>query len=144
MFLRGCFLAETPIVPLDFEQIASDIHFRHQIVEQCIHETLLLFADALLDKKDVEFFFKDIGLLTVQRKVVAMYFNTEFLLELNDKDKMLKALLTVSGSRLRGCLQLWQCCQSSLKLLSPCLPCHWVRQTRGAIQTLCSSFGLFV
>ncbi|NXW12128.1 CCD81 protein, partial [Fregetta grallaria] len=49
---------ETPVVQLDFEQIATDIHFRPAIVEQCIHETLLFFAGALRDKKEVEFFFK--------------------------------------------------------------------------------------
>ncbi|XP_066844154.1 uncharacterized protein [Anser cygnoides] len=87
---------ETPFAPLDFEQIASDIHFRPQIVEQCIHETLLLFAGALLDKKDVEFFFKGIGILTVRRKVVTMNFYTEFLLEVDDTDNMYEALLTDS------------------------------------------------
>ncbi|XP_066844540.1 apical junction molecule-like isoform X1 [Anser cygnoides] len=87
---------ETPFAPLDFEQIASDIHFRPEIVEQCIHETLLLFAGALLDKKDVEFFFKGIGILTVRRKVVTMNFYTEFLLEVDDTDNMYEALLTDS------------------------------------------------
>ncbi|KFQ67389.1 Coiled-coil domain-containing protein 81, partial [Phaethon lepturus] len=49
---------ETPSVPLDFEQIAADIHFRREIVQECIHETLLFFAGALRDKKEVEFSFK--------------------------------------------------------------------------------------
>lgn len=137
--LPGCFLVETLVAPLDFERIASDIHFRPQIVEQCIHETLLLFAGALLEEKDVESFFKGIGILTVRRKAVTMNFYTEFLLEVDDTNNMYEALLTVSGSCLRGFLQLWQCCQSSLKLLSPCLPHHWVRQARGAIQTLGST-----
>ncbi|NWI35132.1 CCD81 protein, partial [Sula dactylatra] len=49
---------EAPSVALDFEQIAADIHFRREIVEQCIHETLLFFAGALRDNKEVEFSFK--------------------------------------------------------------------------------------
>ncbi|NWH55733.1 CCD81 protein, partial [Fregata magnificens] len=49
---------ETPSVPLDFEQIAAAIHFRREIVERCIHETLLFFAGALRDSKEVEFSFK--------------------------------------------------------------------------------------
>ncbi|NXF71834.1 CCD81 protein, partial [Sclerurus mexicanus] len=49
---------ETPIVHLDFEEIAADTHFRREIVEQCIHETLLCFAGALRDNKEVEFSFK--------------------------------------------------------------------------------------
>ncbi|NWW54779.1 CCD81 protein, partial [Pedionomus torquatus] len=49
---------ETPSVQLDFEQIAEYIHFRGEIVEQCIHETLLFFAGALRDGKEVEFTFR--------------------------------------------------------------------------------------
>ncbi|NXF40005.1 CCD81 protein, partial [Nyctibius bracteatus] len=49
---------ETPCVQLDFEQIAAAIHFRREIVERCIHETLLFFAGAIQDKKEVEFSFK--------------------------------------------------------------------------------------
>ncbi|KFV01636.1 Coiled-coil domain-containing protein 81, partial [Tauraco erythrolophus] len=48
---------ETPCVQLDFEQIATDIRFRPEIVEQCVHETLLFFAGALQEKKEVEFTF---------------------------------------------------------------------------------------
>ncbi|NXC23381.1 CCD81 protein, partial [Corythaeola cristata] len=48
---------ETPCVQLDFKQIAADICFRPEIVEQCIHETLLFFAGALQEKKEVEFSF---------------------------------------------------------------------------------------
>ncbi|XP_040397392.1 uncharacterized protein LOC121061964 isoform X1 [Cygnus olor] len=87
---------ETLVAPLDFGRIASDIRFRPQIVEQCIHETLLLFAGALLEEKDVEFFFKGIGILTVRRKVVTMNFYTEFLLEVDGTNNMYEALLTDS------------------------------------------------
>ncbi|NXI36318.1 CCD81 protein, partial [Galbula dea] len=48
---------KTPCVQLDFEQIATDIHFHQEIVERCIHETLLFFAGALQEKKEVEFSF---------------------------------------------------------------------------------------
>ncbi|NXV71529.1 CCD81 protein, partial [Atlantisia rogersi] len=49
---------ETPVIQLDYVQIATDIHFRLEMVERCIHETLLFFAEALLYKKEVEFTFK--------------------------------------------------------------------------------------
>ncbi|NXP02370.1 CCD81 protein, partial [Thinocorus orbignyianus] len=49
---------ETPTVQLDFEEIAERIHFRGEIVEQCIHETLLFFAGTLQDGKEVEFSFR--------------------------------------------------------------------------------------
>ncbi|KFZ60608.1 Coiled-coil domain-containing protein 81, partial [Antrostomus carolinensis] len=49
---------ETPFVELDFEQIAADIRFRREIVERCVHETLLFFAGALRDNKEVEFTFR--------------------------------------------------------------------------------------
>ncbi|XP_071587786.1 coiled-coil domain-containing protein 81-like [Heliangelus exortis] len=61
---------KTLSAPLDFQQIAADIHFHWEIVEQCVHETLLFFAGALLDNKEVEFFFQGIGILAVQRKAV--------------------------------------------------------------------------
>ncbi|NXM77978.1 CCD81 protein, partial [Serilophus lunatus] len=49
---------EIPVVQLDFEDIAAETHFRQEIVEQCIQETLLCFAGALRDNKEVEFSFK--------------------------------------------------------------------------------------
>ncbi|KFP44932.1 Coiled-coil domain-containing protein 81, partial [Chlamydotis macqueenii] len=49
---------DTLRVPLDFAQIGADIRFRQEIVERCIHETLLFFAGALQDEKEVEFSFK--------------------------------------------------------------------------------------
>ncbi|NXK00361.1 CCD81 protein, partial [Corythaixoides concolor] len=48
---------ETPCVQLDFEQIAAAIRFRPEIVQRCVHETLLFFAGALQEKKEVEFSF---------------------------------------------------------------------------------------
>ncbi|NXY16108.1 CCD81 protein, partial [Atrichornis clamosus] len=49
---------ETRIVQLDFEEIAAETHFRQEIVEQCVEETLLCFAGALRDNKEVEFSFR--------------------------------------------------------------------------------------
>ncbi|NWI06376.1 CCD81 protein, partial [Tichodroma muraria] len=49
---------EMPVVQTDFEAIAANIHFRHEIVEQCVQETLLCFAGALRDNKEVEFSFR--------------------------------------------------------------------------------------
>ncbi|KAK4816099.1 hypothetical protein QYF61_011323 [Mycteria americana] len=90
---------ETPSVQLDFEQIAADIHFRREIVEACIHETLLFFAGALRDKKEVEFSFKGIGILAVRRKAVSMTFLDDFLLDLDATGNMLAALLEDSRMR---------------------------------------------
>ena len=100
--LCACFLDETLSVPLDFEQIAADIHFRREIVEQCIHETLLFFAGALRDNKEVEFSFKGIGILAVRRKAVSMTFFDDCLLELDATGNMLAALLEVSSSFCQG------------------------------------------
>ncbi|KAM6035438.1 uncharacterized protein LJ206_000838 isoform 1-T1 [Theristicus caerulescens] len=83
---------ETLSVALDFEQIAADIHFRRDIVEQCIHETLLFFAGALRDNKEVEFSFKGIGILAVRRKAVSMTFFDDCLLQLDATGNMLAAL----------------------------------------------------
>ncbi|NWV37136.1 CCD81 protein, partial [Grantiella picta] len=49
---------EMPVVQPDFEEIAAEIHFRQEIVEQCVQETLLCFAGALRENKEVEFSFR--------------------------------------------------------------------------------------
>ncbi|XP_063996516.1 coiled-coil domain-containing protein 81-like [Pogoniulus pusillus] len=82
-----------PVVELDYEQIGKEIHFRRQIVEQCIHETLLFFAGALQDQKEVEFSFAGIGLLAVRKNELSMTFFEECLLELDATGNMLAALL---------------------------------------------------
>ncbi|XP_023782355.1 uncharacterized protein LOC111929076 [Cyanistes caeruleus] len=84
---------ETAVVHLDLEEIAANIHFRHEIVEQCVQETLLCFAGALRDNKEVEFSFRSIGILAVRAKVVSMAFFDSCLLELDTTGNMLKALL---------------------------------------------------
>ncbi|NXR14893.1 CCD81 protein, partial [Semnornis frantzii] len=54
---KGGIPGKTPVVELDCKQIGAEIHFRPEIVEQCIHETLLFFAGALQGQKEVEFSF---------------------------------------------------------------------------------------
>ncbi|NXX26707.1 CCD81 protein, partial [Nicator chloris] len=49
---------ETPVVHPDFGAISASTHFRHEIVEQCVQETLLCFAGALRENKEVEFSFR--------------------------------------------------------------------------------------
>lgn len=100
--LCACFLEETPFVQLDFEQIGADIHFRREIVEQCIHETLLFFAAAIRDQREVEFSFRSVGILAVRRSVVSMTFFDDCLLELDATGNMQAALLGVSLSFLQG------------------------------------------
>ncbi|XP_027766421.1 coiled-coil domain-containing protein 81-like [Empidonax traillii] len=87
---------ETPVVQLDFGEIAADTHFRREIVELCVHETLLCFAGALADEKEVEFSFKGIGILAVRGKVVNMTFFDHWLLEPDVTGNMLKALLELA------------------------------------------------
>ncbi|XP_051625418.1 coiled-coil domain-containing protein 81-like isoform X8 [Manacus candei] len=88
---------ETPVVQLDFGEIAADTHFRREIVELCVHETLLCFAGALADEKEVEFSFKGIGILAVRGKVVSMTFFDHCVLEPDVTGNMLKALLRDSN-----------------------------------------------
>ncbi|KAL2304716.1 hypothetical protein Nmel_006668 [Mimus melanotis] len=84
---------EIPVAQADFEEIAANTHFRQEIVEQCVQETLLCFAGALRDNKEVEFSFRGIGILAVRNKVVSMTFLDGCLLELDTTGNMLKALL---------------------------------------------------
>lgn len=95
-------LDDTPTVQPDIEEVAASTHFRHEIVEQCVQETLIWFAGALRDNKEVEFSFRGIGILAVRNKVVSMTFLDSCLLELDTTGNMLKALLEVSLSFLWG------------------------------------------
>lgn len=96
LLLCACLPEETPVVHPDFEAIAANTHFRLEIVEQCVQETLLCFAGALRDNKEVEFSFRAIGILAVRTKVVSMTFFDVCLLELDSTGNMLRALLEVS------------------------------------------------
>ncbi|KAL9851911.1 coiled-coil domain-containing protein 81 [Geothlypis trichas] len=84
---------EIPVVQPDFEDIAAHIHFRHEIVEQCVQETLLYFAGALRENKEVEFTFRSIGILAVRKKVISMTFFDSCLLEMDTTGNVLTALL---------------------------------------------------
>lgn len=96
LLLRVSFLDDIPVVQPNFEDIAAHTHFRHEIVEHCVHETLLYFAGALQQNKEVEFTFRSIGILAVRKKVVSMTFFDSCLLEMDTTGNMLKALLEVS------------------------------------------------
>lgn len=100
LLLCACLAEETPIVNPDFEAITANTHFRHEIVDHCVQETLLCFAGALRDNKEVEFSFRGIGILAVRAKVVTMNFFDACLLELDTTGNMLQALLEVSLSLL--------------------------------------------
>nr|XP_032604203.2 uncharacterized protein LOC115495139 isoform X1 [Taeniopygia guttata] len=84
---------EMPVVQPDFEEIAAKTHFRQEVVEHCVQQTLLYFAEALRDNKEVEFTFRSIGILAVRAKVVSMIFFDSFLLEMDTTGNMLEALL---------------------------------------------------
>ncbi|XP_031467618.1 coiled-coil domain-containing protein 81-like isoform X2 [Phasianus colchicus] len=79
--------------PLDFQEIAESIYFRVPIVQQCIHETLLFFAEALRGKKEVDFFFNRLGILSLRGQEVIMNFFDDCVLQVDATGNMLPALL---------------------------------------------------
>ncbi|NXJ16773.1 CCD81 protein, partial [Odontophorus gujanensis] len=79
--------------PLDFQEIAKIIYFRAPIVEQCIHETLLFFADALRRQKELDFFFEGLGILSLRGNKVTVNFCDDCALQLDATGNMLPALL---------------------------------------------------
>ncbi|POI23367.1 hypothetical protein CIB84_012885 [Bambusicola thoracicus] len=79
--------------PLNFREIAETIAFRVPIVEQCIHETLLFFAEAVRGKKEVDFFFERLGVLSLRGQEVIMNFSDDCVLQLDATGNMLPALL---------------------------------------------------
>ncbi|XP_052557306.1 uncharacterized protein LOC128089688 [Tympanuchus pallidicinctus] len=79
--------------PLNFQEIAESICFRVPIVEQCIYETLLFFAEALRGKKEVDFFFKTLGILSLRGHEVIMNFFDDCVLQVDATGNMLPALL---------------------------------------------------
>ena len=91
-----CFSADMFEYPLNFQEIAETISFRVPIVERCIHETLLFFAEAIRGKKEVDFFFKRLGILSLRGQEVIMNFFDDCVLQLDATGNMLPALLGVS------------------------------------------------
>eukprot|EP00076_Gallus_gallus_P035199 XP_025000737.1 coiled-coil domain-containing protein 81-like [Gallus gallus] len=79
--------------PLNFREIAETICFRVPIIEHCIHETLLFFAEAIRGKKELDFFFKRLGILSLRGQEVIMNFFDDCVLQLDATGNMLPALL---------------------------------------------------
>ncbi|XP_062444562.1 coiled-coil domain-containing protein 81-like [Rhea pennata] len=87
---------DIPVVQLSFEQIAKETGFLQEAVQWCIEETLLFFAGAVAEGKEVEMVFKDMGVLAVRRQVVTMNFFDHCLMEVDATGNMFPALLTES------------------------------------------------
>ncbi|XP_007901782.1 coiled-coil domain-containing protein 81 [Callorhinchus milii] len=83
---------DIPIVPLNFTAISLESPFDRDTVEGCVKETLQIMYRYISLKRNVEFIFKDIGVLTIRNNKVKMKFYKDFLNAMDGSGYLVKAL----------------------------------------------------
>uniref|UniRef100_A0A4W3JNS0 Coiled-coil domain containing 81 n=1 Tax=Callorhinchus milii TaxID=7868 RepID=A0A4W3JNS0_CALMI len=96
---------DIPIVPLNFTAISLESPFDRDTVEGCVKETLQIMYRYISLKRNVEFIFKDIGVLTIRNNKVKMKFYKDFLNAMDGSGYLVKALSNVSTTN-SCCMQL--------------------------------------
>ncbi|KAM8805029.1 coiled-coil domain-containing protein 81 [Eudromia elegans] len=81
------------ILPVYHHKMRLEPFFRKRTVEQCMGETMICFSHLLECEYDVDFVFRDIGVLVIREKRVRMRFYKEFLDTLDQTGTLAEALL---------------------------------------------------
>ncbi|XP_010218781.1 PREDICTED: coiled-coil domain-containing protein 81 [Tinamus guttatus] len=81
------------ILPVYHHKMRLEPFFRKRIVEQCIGETMICLSHLLGCEYDVDFVFRDIGVLVIREKRVRMRFYKEFLDTLDQTGRLAEAFL---------------------------------------------------
>ncbi|XP_072899477.1 coiled-coil domain-containing protein 81-like isoform X2 [Hemitrygon akajei] len=89
---------DIPIVELNFTFLALESPFDRDTVEGCVKETLLIMNRYIAFNRDVNFTFKDIGVLTIRNNKVKMKFYREFLNAMDGSGNLVNALSNRPGT----------------------------------------------
>ncbi|XP_025902333.1 coiled-coil domain-containing protein 81-like isoform X2 [Nothoprocta perdicaria] len=81
------------VLPVYHHKMRLEPFFRKRTVEQCMGETMICFSHLLGCEYDVDFVFRDIGVLVIREKRVQMRFYKEFLDTLDQTGTLAEALL---------------------------------------------------
>ncbi|XP_051882517.1 coiled-coil domain-containing protein 81-like [Pristis pectinata] len=89
---------DIPIVELNFTFLALESPYDRDTVEGCVKETLQIMNRYIACNRDVNFTFKDIGVLTIRNNKVKMKFYREFLNAMDGSGNLVKALSNRPGT----------------------------------------------
>ncbi|NXA56653.1 CCD81 protein, partial [Nothocercus julius] len=81
-------------VGVNYEKICSDIPYSQEMVQCCMKETLRFFYRIIMNRQDIDFTLKDIGVLVIRGNEVKMTFYKDFLLSLNKYGYVVQQLLS--------------------------------------------------
>ncbi|NXI63545.1 CCD81 protein, partial [Anseranas semipalmata] len=86
----------TPVVPLDYATIALETSNPLEAVENCLNETVMYLSHCISNELNIDFVFRDMGVLCVKQKRVKMRFYEKFLLSLDATGNFKEVLVNVS------------------------------------------------
>ena len=95
------------IEPLNYKRLSRATSFPRHVVEDCVRETVLLYAFQLRNGQHLAFAFKDIGVLSCEDDVLCMRFDYDCVTGLESKASRIALLHTVSCSGLEGCFNVF-------------------------------------
>ena len=98
---------DVKIKPLNLKWLSRATSFPRHVVEDCVRETVLLYAFQLRNGQRLAFAFKDIGVLSCEDDVLCMRFDYDCVTGLESKASRIALLHTVSCSRLEGCFNVF-------------------------------------
>ena len=101
----ACSPGDTPVVSLDYDHLSQETIHTPGVLRTCITETLLFFYCFVMTQQDIDFMFKDIGMLSVRNNRATMRFYADFLESFDDTGAVINSLLGVSVSLCKNDVQ---------------------------------------
>nr|XP_013799578.1 PREDICTED: coiled-coil domain-containing protein 81 [Apteryx mantelli mantelli] len=92
-YTNRCIPGDVMILPVYHHKMHLEPFFRKRTVERCMEETLICLSRFLEYACDVDFVFRDIGVLVIRENRVRMRFYKEFLETLDQTGTLAEALL---------------------------------------------------
>lgn len=123
MFLLCCTADSAPVVPLDYTMIALETSKPPDAVRNCLNETVMYLSRCIASELNIDFVFRDMGILSVKHMEVQMRFYEKFLLSLNTTGNIKEVLGNVSLTVLAALHVGFQAeIQGPVELMSPGVP----------------------
>ncbi|XP_072512802.1 coiled-coil domain-containing protein 81-like isoform X2 [Salminus brasiliensis] len=89
---------DIPVVPLNYTALSVESPFDRDVVEGCVHDTLLLLFRAISTHRTIFFTFRGIGILLFRHSNVKMKFYRDFISAMDGTGKLLWALTNRPGT----------------------------------------------
>ncbi|XP_040400364.1 coiled-coil domain-containing protein 81-like [Cygnus olor] len=112
-----------PVVPLDCTTIALETSKPPDAVRNCLNETVMYLSRCIATELNIDFVFRDMGILSVKHKEIQMRFYERFLLSLDATGNIKEVLGNISLTVLAVLRVGFQAeSQASVRLMSPGVP----------------------